>query len=164
MFLNCVYKNRRCNAAIMRKLIKVWLLFMGYVTIMCSMFRCVSSLKCPIIDQWNDACLIAIIWKILLSRITLFKMWYISRPKLCYLPLTVCRFFYTYIAFNGWHLRCRTMLVPLQWCHNGRDGVWNSQPRDCLLYRLCRHRSKKTSKLRVAGLCGDRWIPRTNGQ
>ena len=29
----------------------------------------------------------------------------------------------------------------------------NHQPQDCLLNRLFRHRSKKTSKLRVTGLC-----------
>ena len=37
--------------------------------------------------------------------------------------------------------------------HNGRDSVSNRQPHDCFLNRLLRHRSKKTSKLRVTGLC-----------
>ena len=37
---------------------------------------------------------------------------------------------------------------PLQWRHNGRDSVSNHQPHDCLLNRLFRRRSKKTSKLR----------------
>ena len=41
----------------------------------------------------------------------------------------------------------------LQWRHNERDGVSNHQPHDCLLNRLLRRRSKKTSKLRVTGLC-----------
>ena len=41
----------------------------------------------------------------------------------------------------------------LEWRHNGRDCVSNHQPHDCLLNRLFRHRSKKTSKLRVTGLC-----------
>ena len=41
----------------------------------------------------------------------------------------------------------------LQWRHNGRDGVSNNQPYDCLLIRLFRHRSKQTSKLRVTALC-----------
>ena len=44
-------------------------------------------------------------------------------------------------------------VISLQWCHNGRDGVSNHQPRDYLLNRLLRRRSKKTSKLRVTGLC-----------
>ena len=39
----------------------------------------------------------------------------------------------------------------LQWRHNGRDSVSNHQPHDCLLNRLFRCRSKKTSKLRVTG-------------
>ena len=41
----------------------------------------------------------------------------------------------------------------LQWRHNGHDCVSNHQPHDCLLSRLFRRRSKKTSKLRVTGLC-----------
>ena len=41
----------------------------------------------------------------------------------------------------------------LQWRHNERDGVSNHQFLDCLLYRLFRQRSEKTSKLRIIGLC-----------
>ena len=41
----------------------------------------------------------------------------------------------------------------LRWRHNGHDSVSNHQPRDCFLNRLLRRRSKKTSKLRVTGLC-----------
>ena len=41
----------------------------------------------------------------------------------------------------------------LQWRYNGCDGVSNHQLHDCLLNRLFRRRSKKTSKLRVTGLC-----------
>ena len=43
--------------------------------------------------------------------------------------------------------------MPLQWLHNGHDSVSNHQPHDCFLNRLFRHKSKKTSKLRVTGLC-----------
>ena len=42
---------------------------------------------------------------------------------------------------------------PLQWRHNGLDSVSNHQPHHCLLSRLFGRRSKKTSKLRVTGLC-----------
>ena len=41
----------------------------------------------------------------------------------------------------------------LHWRHNVHDCVSNHQPHDCLLERLFRRRSKKTSKLRVTGLC-----------
>ena len=43
----------------------------------------------------------------------------------------------------------------LQWRHNGRDSVSNHQPHDCLLNRLFRRRSQKTSKLRVIDLCAE---------
>ena len=47
-------------------------------------------------------------------------------------------------------IRARNALL---WRHNGHDGVSNHQPRGCLLNRLFIRRSKKTSKLRVTGLC-----------
>ena len=43
--------------------------------------------------------------------------------------------------------------MTLQWRHNDSDGVSNHQPHDSSLHRLFRCRSKKTSKLRVTGLC-----------
>ena len=46
-----------------------------------------------------------------------------------------------------------TATITLQWRHNGHDSVSNHKPHDCLLNRLFRRRSKKTSKLRVTGLC-----------
>ena len=44
-------------------------------------------------------------------------------------------------------------IQPLRWRHNGRDIVSNHQPHDCLLNRLFRRRSKKTSKFCVTGPC-----------
>ena len=44
-------------------------------------------------------------------------------------------------------------LQTLRWRHNDHDGVSNHQPHGCLLNRLFRRRSKKTSKLRVTDLC-----------
>ena len=60
------------------------------------------------------------------------------------------------------HLICKTTDLSLwthnprmtsQWRHNGHDSVSNHQPHDCFLNRLFRHSPKKTSKLRVTGLC-----------
>ena len=45
-----------------------------------------------------------------------------------------------------------TLLSSLQWRNNELDGVSNHQPHDCLLKRLFKRRSKKSSKLRVTGL------------
>ena len=42
--------------------------------------------------------------------------------------------------------------TALQWRHNGRDDVSYHLPRQCLLNRLFKRRSKKPSKLRVTGL------------
>ena len=45
------------------------------------------------------------------------------------------------------------LTYPSRWRHNERDGVSNHQPYDSLLNRLFWRRSKKTSKLRVTGIC-----------
>ena len=58
----------------------------------------------------------------------------------------------TYI-FNFQYFRSLKRGSALQWRHNNHDGVSNHQPHGCLLNRLFRRRSKKTSKLRVTGLC-----------
>ena len=52
-----------------------------------------------------------------------------------------------------WHVKSQAQLHKntLQWRHNERDGVSNHQSHDCLLNSL--FRSKKTSQLRVTGLC-----------
>ena len=50
----------------------------------------------------------------------------------------------------------------LQWSHNERDGVSNHRHLDCFLNCLFRRKSKKTSKLRVTGLCEGN-LPVTGG-
>ena len=52
------------------------------------------------------------------------------------------------VLFSYW-------LLTLCWRHNRHDSVPNQQPHDRLLNRLLlfRRRSKKTSRLRVTGLC-----------
>ena len=52
-----------------------------------------------------------------------------------------------------WGTNSMDICITLQWRHNGCDSVSNHQPHDCFLNRLFRHRSKKTPKLRVTGLC-----------
>ena len=50
---------------------------------------------------------------------------------------------------------CQWVIIftPSHWRHNDHGGVSNHQPHGCLLNRLFRRRSKKTSKLHVTGLC-----------
>ena len=57
-----------------------------------------------------------------------------------------------HVAYPILSIPCLLIFNPLQ-CHNGHDSVSNHQPHDCLLNRLFRRRSKKTSKLRVTGIC-----------
>ena len=61
-----------------------------------------------------------------------------------------------------WILSCTTRTClskiiqhnwPLPWCHNERDGVSNHRRLYCLHNCLSRHRSNKTSKFPVTGLC-----------
>ena len=47
----------------------------------------------------------------------------------------------------------RPIEFSLEWRHNGLDSVSNYQPRDCLLNRLFRRRSMKTTKPRFSGMC-----------
>ena len=54
---------------------------------------------------------------------------------------------------NTWCLRSPHIMFPLHWRHNDHGGISNHQPHGCLLNRLFRRKSKKTSKLRVTGLC-----------
>ena len=54
---------------------------------------------------------------------------------------------------GNWETNAALICAPLHWRQNDHDGVSNHQPHGCLLNRLFRCRSKKTSKLRVTGLC-----------
>ena len=90
---------------------------------------------------------------------------HISPPSACYgCPkwvmslLPVSSLLYVILSIikcgHGEVISSHTLLaMSLPWRHNERDGVSNHQPHDCLLNRLFRRRSKKTSKLRVTGLC-----------
>ena len=95
--------------------------------------------------------------------------WFITVPSYLTVPIT-----FTKSVVAAWHEAIRHYVASitggerlmalrwresyqeshtLRWRHNGRDSVSNHQPHDCLLNRLFRRRSKKTSKLRVTGLC-----------
>ena len=66
---------------------------------------------------------------------------------LCNFGTSKVRFLHNFIMTDSYHY------ITLQWHHNDHDSVSNHQPHDCLLNRLFRRRSKKTSKLRVTCLC-----------
>ena len=67
---------------------------------------------------------------------------------------SACAFFY---AVSHTHNECHQPqflnMNALQWHHNEYDGISNHRRIDCLLNRLFRHRSDKTSKFRITDLC-----------
>ena len=65
------------------------------------------------------------------------------------------KYVYTSVAEIKYILLCVGFLpvYALHWRHNDHGDVSNHQPRGCVLNRLFRRRWKKTSKLRVTGLC-----------
>ena len=67
-------------------------------------------------------------------------------------PMTSSELTHIYTSRSRWVKKTKAKM-SLQWHHNGRDGVSNHQPYDCSLNRLFRRRWKKTSKLRVTGIC-----------
>ena len=76
-----------------------------------------------------------LIWNIPLVPNILEHLWYWTLNRLCY------------------HESCNSIFIALQWRHNGCDSISNHQPHDCFLNCSFRHRSRKTSKLHVTGLC-----------
>ena len=65
----------------------------------------------------------------------------------CWMPCTYGTIFVSLVSYR------LSSISSLQWRHSEPDGVSNHQPHNCLPNRLFGHRSKKTSKLRVTGLC-----------
>ena len=79
----------------------------------------------------------------------------------CHIPYTWSRTILWFFCFENIWIVNQIILLhfkfnfgsSLQWRQYGRTGVSNHQPRHCLLNRIFRRRSNKTSKLRVTGLC-----------
>ena len=71
--------------------------------------------------------------------------WYDHHRSHCYI---------TWPTVVGQPMSVFPWIIALQLRHNKRDGASNYRPKDCLLHRLFRRRSKKMSKLPVTGLCG----------
>ena len=89
--------------------------------------------------------LLQILYQLNFLRSVLFLVWlflYLWNINFTHVRSCSCR-----------HSLIWSYLCPLHWRHNGHDGISNHQPHGCLLNRLFRRRSKKTSKLRVTGLC-----------
>ena len=82
--------------------------------------------------------------------------WPVTRKMFPFDDVIMCNhsssWIYMIAADNLAPIRCQSKR-SLCWRHNDQNGVSNHQPHGCLLNRLFRRRSNKTSKLRVTGLC-----------
>ena len=80
----------------------------------------------------------------------------------CWINLKRCKNLSWNSNFYRKHLFLRNHILPeigqwtLQWRHNGRDGVSNHQPRDCILNRLFRRRCYPKS----SGWHNETWVTR----
>ena len=84
------------------------------------------------------------------SKITKYKLWMIPDDTF----LQVARDAEAHRSGNRDHwMNEPSSKDTLRWRQNGRDSVSNHQPGHCLLSLLFERRSRKTSKLRVTGLC-----------
>ena len=128
-------------------------------------------------DGWMQHTYISVGWIILTNQgkmslkswqhfavkwLALYYIWYLIRTRLrIVIKIKISSQSYVYIfgdsvlqlASQSWHTVYMAFTETLQWRHNGHGSVSNHQPHDWLLNRLFRCRSKKTSKLRVSGLC-----------
>ena len=68
----------------------------------------------------------------------------------CY-DITVCKHWHQYDKTIFVTHNSNNSTLSLRWRHNDHAGVSNHQPHGCLLNRLFRRNSKKTSKLHVTG-------------
>ena len=81
------------------------------------------------------------------------QCWYVLQTHICVTrPQSTCNtsheVYTLFVISNG----LLVVILSLQWRHNECHGVSNRRCVDCLLNRLFRRRSKKTSKPRVTGL------------
>ena len=98
---------------------------------------------------WNIVYVFCSIEKFIWCKIGLFHC---VNASSCVNDLYIDSRFYIYrkLFSRQW---LQNVFFSLRWRHHGRDSVSNHQSHDCLLNRLFRRRSKKTSKLHVTGLC-----------
>ena len=101
--------------------------------------RCVSNtcsgLMCIQIKHVKGRFVVSklrVLWKINHSFVSIFC---VTSPIASYIKKQL-----DLLTKTLWHMSC-----SLLWRHNGHDSVSNHQPYDCLLNRLFRRRSKKTS-------------------
>ena len=116
-----------------------------------------ANCLCQTILQDHERQMTLRYWKFPILISPLFSCWYsMIMAKVRLWTQNIYAIPHSHVRYFVWSLVTnahKIPLVPLQWHHNGRNGISNHQPHDCLLNWLFRRRWKTTSKLRVTGLC-----------
>ena len=136
--LVCNKSHKICEWSAVDYMISIWWTFVTYLHISFTGIRpnaCVSSYRWCSPFSWRGYG----VTKIWLWIIDLTSGGKRTSPTICQ---TMSRSMVTLCS-----------QIALRWRHNELDGVSDHQPHGCLLNRLFRRWSKKTSKLRVTGLC-----------
>ena len=100
-----------------------------------------------------NTCVVSDIWKFNENPLKGFSITLLTNTDLGKNKQVGCQYKGFWKSFVNKTCNSLRPCLTLQWRHNGHDSVSNNQPHACLLNRLFRRRSKKTSKLRVTGLC-----------
>ena len=109
--------------------------------------------SCKIIIHYQDTCIPLLCMFELIFTYHLREGTRLDREKL-YSYAAIHSYVEIYTYTGNTHLyTVQIICYSLRWRHNDHAGVSNHRPHGCLLNRLFRRRSKKTSKLRVTGFC-----------
>ena len=115
--------------------------------------NCLHCLQLPVhVPKTSSTWYICFAWCIhVLENEISERMQHVAELKFCLLQ-DMSAILWVGIQWPGEWVSAHTR-ITLRWRHNGHDGISNHQSHHCLLIRLFRRRSKKTSKPRVTGLC-----------
>ena len=108
-----------------------------------------------LLDGWRLHMLFLLIFFLPWSRIILVvaeMLYFLSWHYIFFTKMSIYSGLYTFFSIFSIPSNFK-LWISLRWRHNERNGFSNHQPHDHLLNRLFGRRSKKTSKLRVTGLC-----------
>ena len=120
---------------------------------------CVSPVKSPHKGQWRGALILCLICAWINGWVNNGEADDLRCHRTHYDVIVMCyaRMMRTCNTENDilWSTVSFTQIgwLSVRWRHNDHAGVSNHQPHGCLLNRLFRRKSKKTSKLCVTGLC-----------
>ena len=133
---------------------------LGLSTLLFVSYKCTKyDIPFYIYERENNNCLSGSDYNLFYRQDQVLKLWECFQPKNGWYKLHWARIGSSIVVFEKKACDQQEVfettvqkLYSLQWRHSERWCL-SHQPKECLLNRLFRRRSKKTSKLRVTGLC-----------